>query len=117
LKEALKRLSLKTRRIKERAKEATKGVISSIKWLDEMDAVIVVIDSTEDPYSQVNITIVGNLEARNIPVLVVANKVDLKKSDLKKVQAAFPQYKVLGISAKDGTDVDKFYDALFEVTK
>jgi len=108
---------MKEEEAKERAKEATKGVISSIKWLDEMDAVIVVIDSTEDPYSQVNITIVGNLEARNIPVLVVANKVDLKKSDLKKVQAAFPQYKVLGISAKDGTDVDKFYDALFEVTK
>ncbi len=100
-----------------RAKEATKGVISSIKWLDDMDAVIVVLDSTKDPYSQVNITIVGNLEARKIPVLVIANKMDLKKSDIKKIQAAFPQYKVLGISAKTGKQVNKFYDALFEVTK
>ena len=102
---------------KVRAKEATKGVISSIKWLDDMDAVIVVLDSTKDPYSQVNITIVGNLEARKIPVLVVANKMDLKKSDIKKIQAAFPQYKVMGISAKTGKNISKFYDALFEVTK
>ncbi|MBW3017231.1 50S ribosome-binding GTPase, partial [Candidatus Woesearchaeota archaeon] len=49
---------------KQRAKEATKGVIDSIKWLDNMDAVVVVLDSTKDPYTQVNVTIVGNLQAR-----------------------------------------------------
>ena len=98
---------------KKRAKEATKGIIEAIKWLDEMDAVVAVFDSTQDPYSQVNITIIGNLQARNIPVLIVANKVDLRKSKLKKVQAAFPQYNVIGISAKTGKHVDKFYEALF----
>lgn len=108
---------MKEKEAKERAKEATKGVISAIKWLDDMDAVIVVLDATKDPYSQVNITIVGNLEARKIPVLVVGNKVDLKKADLKKIQAAFPQYKVMGISAKTGKNVKDFYDALFEVTR
>lgn len=102
---------------KSRAKEATKGVISAIRWLDDMDAVIVVLDSTKDPYSQVNLTILGNLEARKIPVLIVANKIDLKKSDIKKIQSAFPQYLVQGISAKTSKNVDKFYDALFEVTK
>jgi GTPase len=102
---------------KERAKEATKGIISSIKWLDDMDAVIVVLDSTLDPYSQVNITIIGNLEARKIPVLIVANKIDLKKADLKQIQSAFPQYKVQGISAKKRTNVEEFYDSLFEITK
>jgi GTPase len=101
---------------KARAKEATKGVIDAIKWLDEMDAVVVVLDSTKDPYSQVNITIIGNLEARKIPVLIVANKIDLKRSDMKKVQAAFPQYDVMGISAKLGTNVEGFYEALFKIT-
>jgi GTPase len=101
---------------KTRAKEATKGVIDAIKWLDEMDAVIVVLDSSKDPYSQVNITIIGNLEARKIPVLIIANKIDLKKSDIKKVQAAFPQYDVLGISAKLGTNIEGFYEALFKIT-
>lgn len=100
---------------KTRAKEATKGVIDAIKWLDDMDTVIVVLDATKDPYSQVNITIIGNLQARNIPVLLVANKVDLKKSDMKRVQSAFPQYKVVGISAKYGNNMDAFYESLFEL--
>ena len=108
---------MKEKDAKVRAKEATKGVISAIKWLDDMDAVVVVLDSTKDPYSQVNITIIGNLEARNIPVLLVANKIDLKKSDIKKVQSAFPQYDVIGISAKEGMHVDDFYQALFKIAK
>ncbi len=102
---------------KKRAKEATKGVIDAIKWLDEMDTVIIVLDSTLDPYSQVNITIIGNLAARNIPVLIVANKVDLKKSNIKKIEAAFPQYEVLGISAKYGQGVEEFYEKLFDFVK
>ena len=76
---------MKEKQAKQRAKEATKGVIDSIKWLDEMDTVIIVLDATKDPYTQVNITLVGNLQARDIPVLIVANKSDLKKADLKKV--------------------------------
>ncbi|MBI4148254.1 GTP-binding protein [Candidatus Woesearchaeota archaeon] len=100
---------------KKRAREATKGVIDAIKWLDEMDTVLVVLDATSDPYSQVNITIIGNLAARNIPVLVVANKTDLRKSNLKKVQAAFPQYEVIGISAKYGKNVDELYETLFKL--
>jgi len=106
---------LSVKKSKQRAKEATKGVIDAIKWLDEMDIVVVVLDATQDPYSQVNITIMGNMQARDTPVLVVANKVDLKKADMKKVQAAFPQYDVVGISAKYGNNIDKFYEALFAV--
>ncbi len=74
---------------KQRAKEATKGVIDAIKWLDEMDAVIVVLDATKNPFNQVNITILGNLQARNIPVLIAANKIDLKKADVKKIEDTF----------------------------
>src|SRR4030042_4575016 len=40
-----------------RAKEATQGVIESIKWLDDMNIVVVVLAATENPYNQVNITI------------------------------------------------------------
>ncbi len=98
---------------KKRAKEATRGVIDAIKWLDDMDTVVIVLDATKDPYSQVNITIVGNLEARKIPVLIVANKVDLKRANMKRLQSAFPQYNVVGISAKYGDNIDQFYEALF----
>jgi GTPase len=102
---------------KKRAKEATKGVIDSIKWLDNMEAVVVVLDSTKDPYSQVNITIIGNLQARDIPVLIAANKVDLKKSNLDAIRAAFPQYEVVGISAKYGKQLEEFYEQLFKLAK
>jgi small GTP-binding protein len=100
-----------------RAKEATQGVIESIKWLEDMDAVVVVLDSTENPYSQVNITIIGNLVARDIPVLVVGNKIDLRKADLKKIEAAFPEYEVIGISARYGKNMEEFYESLFKLAK
>ncbi|MFH1637785.1 MAG: Era-like GTP-binding protein [Candidatus Woesearchaeota archaeon] len=102
---------------KDRAKEATKGVIDAIKWLDDMDAVMIVLDATLNPYSQVNITIIGNLAARDIPVLIVGNKTDLKKADLKRIESAFPQYKVIGISAQKGNNVDELYESLFKLVK
>jgi GTP-binding protein Era len=108
---------LKKKEAQNRAKEATQGIIESIKWLDDMDAVIVLIDSTQNPYSQVNITILGNLVARKIPVLVVANKIDLKKADVKKVKGAFPEYAVVGISAKSGENLEEFYEELFKLVK
>jgi len=102
---------------KKRAREATKGVIESIKWLDDMEAVIVVLDGTKNPYTQVNITIVGNLVARKIPVLLVANKMDIRAANLKKVEAAFPEYEVVGISAKLGKNMEEFYESLFNLVK
>ena len=41
---------------KQRAKEATEGVIESIRWLEGIDGVLLVMDSTQDPFTQVNIT-------------------------------------------------------------
>lgn len=111
------KFKLKKKQAQKRAKEATQGIVESIKWLDDMDAVVVVVDSTENPYSQVNITIIGNIVARKIPVLVVANKVDLKKSDLKKCESAFPEYEVVGISAKNGKNMEEFYESLFRLAK
>jgi len=102
---------------KNRAKEATRGVVEAIKWLDDMDAVIVVLDSTQNPYDQVNLTIIGNLVARKIPVLVVGNKIDAKKSNVKKVEDAFSDYDVIGVSAKFGKNMEEFYESLFELVK
>jgi signal recognition particle receptor subunit beta len=82
-----------------------------------MDSVVIVLDATQDPYSQVNVTIIGNLQARDIPVLIAANKVDLKKASLEAIQAAFPQYKVIGLSAKYGKNIEDFYEELFKFAK
>lgn len=108
---------MKKKDSKKRAKEATQGVVDAIKWLDDMEVVVIVLDSTENPYNQVNITIIGNLVARKIPVLIVANKIDLKKADIKKIEAAFPEYETIGISAKYGKNLEDFYEALFRTAK
>jgi len=102
---------------KTRAKEATQGIIESIKWLDDMDLVVIVLDASENPYNQVNITIIGNLVARKIPVLIVANKIDLKKANIKKVESAFSEYDVVGISARQGKNLEEFYESLFKLSK
>lgn len=109
--------NMKKKEAKDRAKRATQGIVESIKWLDDMDLVVVVLDATENPYNQVNITIIGNLVARKIPVLIVANKIDLKKADVKKIESAFPEYDVVGISAKDGVNFEEFYESIFRLSK
>lgn len=105
------------KKAKKRAREATKGVIDSIKWLDDVDTVLVVLDASEDPYSQVNVTVIGNLAARDIPVMIVANKLDKKKASVKKIQGAFPQYEIVGVSAKYGKNMSHLYERLFKLVK
>jgi len=95
-----------------RSKEATKGIIEAIKWLENVDAALIVMDSTEDPFTQVNLTIIGNLEARNIPVILVANKIDLPKSRPAKIRDAYPQYPVVEISALKGDNMDELYQEI-----
>ena len=109
--------NMKKKEAKERAKTATQGIVESIKWLDDMDMVVIVLDATENPYSQVNITIIGNLVARKIPVLIVANKIDLKNADIKKIESAFPEYDVVGLSAKYGKNLEEFYESLLKLSK
>jgi hypothetical protein len=99
---------------RERAKEATKGVIEAIKWLDNVDAVLIVMDSCEDPYTQVNVTIIGNLEARGIPAIIVANKIDLENSRASAIENAFPQHVVVPVSASTGENIEKLYEAIQE---
>jgi GTPase len=95
-----------------RAKEATKGVIEAIKWLEDVDTALVVMDSSEDPYTQVNITIIGNLEARDIPVVIVANKIDLKDAKPEAIVEAFPQHPVVEVSGLRGDHIEKLYRAI-----
>ncbi len=97
---------------KRRAKEATEGVIESIRWLEDIDGVLLVMDSTQDPFTQVNVTILGNLEARNLPVLVAANKIDMENSSPATLKSAFPQHPVVPISALTGYNADNLYSIM-----
>ena len=97
---------------KKRAKEATEGVIEAIKWLDDIDGVVLLMDATEDPYTQTNIVIIGNLEARGIPVIIAANKIDLADASPQRIADAFPQHTVIAISALKGENMDDLYEEM-----
>ena len=97
-----------------RAREATRGVVEAVRHLDKVDAALFIIDATEDPYTQVNITILGNIEARNIPVLIVANKIDLAGAKPHKVKEAFPGYECVEISAMTGENLELLYKGIAE---
>ena len=97
---------------KRRAKEATEGVIEAIKWLDDIDGIVLLMDSTADPYTQTNIIIIGNMEARGIPIIIAANKVDLVDASPQRIANAFPQHSVIPISALKGENMLDLYEEM-----
>jgi small GTP-binding protein len=112
-----KKYGLKGKAAKQRAKEAADGVVEAIKWLNNVDTVLAVMDSTKDPLTQVNIMLLGNLEARKIPVVVVANKIDQKKSKPDAIREAFPQYPVVEVSALKGTNMNELYESIAKYSR
>ncbi len=97
-----------------RAKEATEGVIEAVRWLDDLEGVILVMDATEDPFTQVNVTVIGNMEARKLPLLIAANKIDLDNSTPSRIRSAFPQHPMVPISALTGNNIDVLYEKIAE---
>ena len=111
-KEFMNTFGLTKEESKQRAKEATEGVIESIRWLEDIDGVLLVMDSTQDPFTQVNVTILGNLEARKLPVLIAANKIDMEDSSPATLKSAFPQHPVIPISALTGYNSENLYSKM-----
>lgn len=99
---------------KKRAREATEGIIEAIKWLDDVEGVLLVMDATVDPYNQINITLIGNLEARDIPMLIVGNKIDMEEASGLALKDAFPQHPVVPVSAMTGLNMDKLYRGMIK---
>jgi GTP-binding protein Era len=98
-----------------RAREATEGVAEAMHWLrEDIDGVIYMLDATLDPFAQVNIMMVGIIESRNLPVVIVANKIDLPDASPGRIKSAFPQHPVISISGLEGTNVDELYDKMIE---
>jgi small GTP-binding protein len=98
-----------------RSREATEGVAEAMHWLrEDVDGVIYVLDSTNDPFTQVNTMLVGIIESQDLPVLIFANKTDLEESDVKRVSDAFPQHETVPLSALEGDNMEEVYEKIAE---
>ena len=98
-----------------RSREATEGVAEAMHWLrEDVDGVIYVLDSTEDPFTQVNTMLIGIIESQDLPVLIFANKTDLEESNVQRISNAFPQHETVPLSALEGNNMDEVYDKIAE---
>lgn len=97
---------------RKRAEEATQGILEAIEALETLDGILLVIDSADDPYTQVNQVLLTHVQARKVPMIVVANKVDRPDSDAGRIAKMFQRHQVVGISAKTGHNLDKLYEVL-----
>jgi GTP-binding protein Era len=96
-----------------RAREATEGVAEAMHWLrEDIDGVIYMLDSSEDPFMQVNIMMIGIIESRNLPVLIAANKTDLPDASPQRIRSAFPQHPVVPITCLEGSNLDELYEKM-----
>lgn len=95
-----------------RAAEATQGILEAIEALDTLDAMLLVLDASDDPYSQVNQVLLTHVQAKKLPMLVVANKIDLPDADANRLRKMFERHEVVGISAKTGQNLDVLYEKL-----
>ncbi len=99
----------------ERSREATEGVAEAMHWLKEdIDGVIYVLDSSVDPFTQVNTMLVGIIESRSLPVLIIANKIDLDESAPDRIRQAFPQHETVPLSGLEGNNMDELYTKIAE---
>ena len=98
-----------------RAREATEGVAEAMHWLrEDIDGVIYMLDATLDPFTQVNIMLVGIIESRNLPVIIVANKIDLPDASASAIRKAFPQHPVIPVSGLEGNNMEELYEKMLE---
>jgi len=96
-----------------RSREATEGVAEAMHWLrEDVDGVIYVLDSADDPFTQVNTMLIGIIESRDLPVLIFANKIDLDEAQVSRIENAFPQHETVPLSALEGDNMDEVYDKI-----
>jgi hypothetical protein len=98
-----------------RAREATEGVAEAMHWLrEDVDGVIYMMDATGDPFMQTNTMLLGIIESRDLPAIVLANKIDLEDADSQRIADAFPQHTTVPVSAKERENIEDVYQQIAE---
>lgn len=98
-----------------RSREATEGIAEAMHWLrEDIDGVIYVVDSCRDPFTQTNQMIVGIIESQDMPVVILANKIDDDDASVTRVKNAWPQHETIPVSVLEGDNMSEAYEAIAE---
>ena len=97
-------------------KRGDEGNLLKSQWADKDR-----LEHFLDNNSSIGMRIIQTLNERGLNgeefLQEVRNILSVKKADIEKIEAAFPEYPVVGISAKEGINLEEFYAALFELAK
>jgi len=98
---------------KSRAADAAKGVAEAMGWIGKLDAALVVVDCADgNPNNQVNMTVIKSLELSGKPIILVANKIDMRSANITRVKETFPEYPIVEVSALTGKNITNLYEAI-----
>jgi len=73
-----------------------------------------VLDAAQDPFTQVNTMLIGIIESQDLPVLILANKIDLEEASVQRIRNAYPQHDTVKVSALEGNNMNEVYDKIAE---
>jgi len=57
---------------------------------------------------------IGIIESRKLPVIIVANKIDLPDAMPQRIKSAFPQHPVVPVSCLDGRNIEDLYGKMVD---
>ncbi|MDY6789237.1 MAG: GTPase [Candidatus Nanohaloarchaea archaeon] len=100
-----------------RENEVKEGVQKAIKVMEDIDIAVAVFDASRSLEEQNPVSLFSSLEARNIPCLVVANKVDKEDADMSEIEEKYPESNVVAISAKHGDNMSEFYSEMAKMAE
>ena len=80
----------------------------------KIDSAIVVLDSTQNPYTKINALLFGVLNANKVDIIVAANKTDLPGANPEVIRRALPMLHVVDVSCASGRNIDRLYAAVAE---
>jgi len=100
-----------------RLEEARKGIAKTLALLNDLDALVLVLDLSKDPSKQISDILLDILAKRHIPLIIAANKMDLVEGLPPADDYTFLGYPVVPISALDGLNMERLYKAMYRHLK
>jgi len=97
-----------------RLEEARHGIVKTVALLNELDAVILVLDLSKEPGKQISDILLDILAKKKIPLVIAANKIDMISGLPPAEEYTFLGYPVVPISALSGSNMDRLYKAIYQ---